>query len=198
MNPGTTVSYEIIVLAGGAARRLGGQDKPGLRIGGRTLIQRVLAAGREAGAATLIVVGPRRDDVDNVLFVQDEQDGPVLAVKRGLAEVSAPWVALLAADLPFLRARHIGALLRAAAGKNGAVLVDDDGREQWLAGCWRTETLRRALETYQGKSLHGLLAPLGPATIRPEPGEPPPWLDCDTPADVEHARQLASGDNVLG
>jgi molybdopterin-guanine dinucleotide biosynthesis protein A len=143
----------------------------------------------------VIVVGPPRSDLDDVVWVQDEQRGPVLAVRRGLAEVSAPWVVLLAADLPFLRARHIGALLEAAGPGGGAVLVDDDGREQWLAGCWRTRTLVGALAAYTGNSLHGLLAPLNPELVRlePEAGESPPWLDCDTPADVEHARRLASG-----
>ncbi|WP_198601894.1 NTP transferase domain-containing protein, partial [Streptomyces sp. MH60] len=36
--------YDAVVLAGGAARRLGGADKPGLRVGARALLDRVLAA----------------------------------------------------------------------------------------------------------------------------------------------------------
>lgn len=142
----------------------------------------------------MIVVGPSRTDVDDVLFVQDEQQGPVPALRRGLAEVSAPWLVLLAADLPFLRARHITAMLEISeqTGVRGAVLADDGGREQWLAGCWRTAALADALSTYPGESLRGLLAPLEPRLIQPEPGESPPWLDCDTPADVERARRLAA------
>ena len=42
-------AYDAVVLAGGAARRLGGADKPGVRVGGRALLDRVLAAC--AGAA---------------------------------------------------------------------------------------------------------------------------------------------------
>ncbi len=42
--------------------------------------------------------------------------GPVPALRRGLAEVAAPWVFLLAADLPFIRAGHLGSLLAAASG----------------------------------------------------------------------------------
>ena len=97
-------------------------------------------------------------------------------------------MAVLAADLPFLRAAHLRTLLAAAAaaaaGRDGAVLTDDGGRAQWLAGCWRTGALRRAAAGYQGSSLHGLLAPLRPASVSvpPGPGEPPPWLDCDTEA----------------
>ena len=124
------------------------------------------------------------------------------ALRRGLAELAAlgdtgdaGLVAVLAADLPFLRAAHLRALLAAAAGQDGAVLTDDDGRPQWLAGCWRAAVLRRAAGRYPGASLHGLLSPLNPVSVRiePEPGEPPPWLDCDTEADVRRARDWVSG-----
>jgi molybdenum cofactor guanylyltransferase len=100
---------------------------------------------------------------------------------------------VLAADLPFLRASHIKALRGAAEGGPGAILVDDTGRPQWLAGCWQTETLRRAVAGYHQDSLRGLLGPLAPVLVRltPPPGEPPPWLDCDTPEDLRRARDLA-------
>jgi molybdopterin-guanine dinucleotide biosynthesis protein A len=189
----TTVRSSLIVLAGGGARRLGGRDKPGLLVGDRTLLQSVVDAGAEAGAQRVVVVGPRRAGVAGVAFVSEEPPGagPVPALRRGLAEVTAPWAVVLAADLPFLRAAHVGALLRAAArGGAGAVLADDSGRPQWLAGCWRAAALREALDGYDGDSLRGLLGPLRPAMARldPAPGEPPPWLDCDTPEDLERAR----------
>jgi molybdenum cofactor guanylyltransferase len=40
-----------------------------------------------------------------------------------------------------------------------------------------------------------VLAPLRADRFRPavEPGTPPPWLDCDTPADLARARQFADG-----
>ena len=173
--------------------RLSGTDKPGVVVGGRSLLEAVIAAG--AGAQRVIVVGPARDGVACALFVSEEPPGagPVPALRRGLAEVRAPWIALLAADLPFLREVHVAALL-AAAGEQGtgAVLADDTGYPQWLAGAWRAEAVRSALDGYQGGSLRGLLGPLEPALLRltPAPGEPPPWLDCDTPEDLARARLL--------
>lgn len=188
----TTAPFGIIILAGGSASRLGGQDKPGLVVGERTLIGWVVAAGAAAGARPLIVVGPQRPALDGVSFVREQPpgSGPVPALRRGLAEVAGPWVAVLAADLPFLRAAHLGMLRRAAAGHQGAVLVDDAGRPQWLAGCWRTETLRREAAGYDGASLRGLLGPLAPVLVEVAlaRGEPPPWLDCDTPEDLRLAR----------
>jgi molybdopterin-guanine dinucleotide biosynthesis protein A len=190
----TTVRYAVIVLAGGAARRLGGADKPGLIVAGRTIIESVVAESIAAGARRVIVAGPPREGLAGVTFVADERRGPVPALRLGLAGLAEPWVAVLAADLPFLRAAHLRRLLRAAAGGNGAVLADDAGQPQWLAGCWRTGTLRDALAGYGGDSLRGLLRPLAPALVRlpVTAGEPPPWLDCDTPEDL--ARALALSD----
>ncbi len=181
------------MLAGGRARRLGGQDKPDLVVGGSTLLAAVLGAGASAGAAPVIVVGPPRAGLDGIRVVREEPAGagPVPALRRGLAEMSAPSVAVLAADLPFLQAGHLRELRRAvAADAAGAVLVDDGGRPQWLAGCWDTAVLRRALGGYQGDSLRGLLAPLEPVLVRTAAGERPAWLDCDTPEDLHRARAL--------
>ncbi|PBO19632.1 molybdenum cofactor guanylyltransferase, partial [Streptomyces albidoflavus] len=51
-------AFDAVVLAGGGARRLGGVDKPGLRVGGRALIDRVLAACGQA-RMTVVVAAPR-------------------------------------------------------------------------------------------------------------------------------------------
>lgn len=186
----TAGRYEQIILAGGAAVRLAGRDKPALVVGGRSLLESVIAAG--AAAERVIVVGPPRASGAGVVFVSEQPPGagPVPALRRGLAEISTPWFTLLAADLPFLRAAHVAALL-AAAGEQGtgAVLADGTGHPQWLASAWRTEAVRSALDGYRGGSLRGVLGPLNPVLV-PAPGEPPPWLDCDTPEDLDAARRL--------
>ncbi|MFB4302821.1 molybdenum cofactor guanylyltransferase [Actinomadura sp. NTSP31] len=188
------LSFDAVLLAGGRARRLGGADKPAAPVGGRTLIEWVAAA--VSGASRTIVVGPPRDVLPDAIRVREDPpgSGPVPALRAGLAEVRAPWVALLAADLPFLRPAHIAALLDAAGERAGAVLVDDDGREQWLAGCWRTGRLRDALAAYTGASLRGVLGPLDPAAVVLPAGDRPPWYDCDTPDDLARADGLARPD----
>src|SRR5437868_7832046 len=185
------VEYDAIILAGGQARRMGGQDKPGLTVGGRPLVELVAAA--VAGARLLVVVGPPRNLPGAIVAREDPPGGgPVPALRAGLAEVSAPLVALLAGDLPLIRPEHVTALRRAVtetgtAVETGAVLLDDSGRAQWLAGVWRTEALRAALNAYTGHSLHGLLAPLAPVRLA-LPGTP--WFDCDTPAELDLAQRL--------
>lgn len=177
--------YDAVILAGGAARRLGGADKPGALVHGRTLVSWVAEA--VAGAERVILVGPARPELPQALVVREDPpgSGPVPALRAGLAEAREPWVALLAADLPYLRASHIDMLREAASSAAGAVLVDTGGREQWLAGFWRTALLREALEVYEGSSLFRLLGPLEPVLVAAG-GEP--WFDCDTPEDLERAR----------
>ncbi len=209
--------FDAIVLAGGRGRRAGGPGKPSLRVAGRPLLAWVVAAAAGAGARQVVVVGPVSQELltgqpvtpGGLVSVQEEPPGagPVPALRRGLAEVTAPAVALLAADLPFLRPWHLTRLLAAAglaapepsaagepdaAGEPaGAVLTDGEGRPQWLAGCWRTARLRAATAAYGGNSLHGLLGPLAPQLLRYDlaAGEAPPWLDCDTPEDLRRARE---------
>lgn len=180
-----------MLLAGGRASRLGGVDKPGVEVGGRPLVE--IVADAAADSRRLIVVGPRRPGLARATFVREDPAGagPVPATAAGLRHVGALWVALLAADLPFLRRQHLAAVRAAAAGHRGAVLVDRTGREQWLIGIWLAEPLRKALDVYAGSSLRGLLAPLQPLRVSlpiPE-GVPPPWLDCDTMDDITSAKE---------
>lgn len=199
---------DAIVLAGGRGRRAGGADKPSLRVAGRPLLASVVAAAVEAGARRVVVVGPPRPQAlagqplptGGLVTVREQPPGagPVPALRRGLAEVSAPVVAVLAADLPFVRGRHLRRLHGAVAAGTGppdaapagAVLSDEEGRPQWLTGCWQTRRLRAAARGYSGGSLHGLLGPLAPVLLRYElaAGEPPPWLDCDTAGELQRAQ----------
>jgi molybdenum cofactor guanylyltransferase len=157
----------------------------------------MLAAVLEAvaDAERRVVVGPRQPMPDDVVLVREEPPGggPVAALKAGLSEVSTDVVALLAADLPFLTAALVLAL-RMQLHSDGVVVVDDGRRDQWLLSVWRTPALRAAVAGATGPtSLRRVLAPLGPVRFRPDspPGEPPPWLDCDTPADLARARAAA-------
>ena len=185
--------YTAVVLAGGKAARLGGQAKPQLEVGGRTMLAAVLAAVSDADRR--VVVGPRQPVPDDVVLVRERPPGggPVAALRAGLAEVSTDVVALLAGDLPFLTGTLIADLRERLAG-DGVLVVDEGGRDQWLLGVWRTAALRGAVAGVSGPtSMRRVLAPLIAHRVRPVPvpGEPPPWLDCDTPADLARARQVA-------
>lgn len=190
--------YDAVVLAGGGARRLGGVDKPGVAVGGRTLLDRVLGACE--GAARTVVVGPRRATARRVLWARERPagGGPVPALAAGLDALAggegAPVVVVLAADLPFLTSGTVGALTAALPeGYDGALLVDRAGRDQPLAAAYRAEALRREVALL--RSEHGSLTGL---PLRLLTGElalcriPDPTgdagFDCDTWEDVAVAR----------
>lgn len=90
---------------------MGGLPKPELTVGGRSLIRRVLDA--VPAASPRIVVG----DVVNRGFITVIEDppgsGPAYALRAGLEHVPTvvPFVAVLAADLPFLTPEVMAVLL---------------------------------------------------------------------------------------
>jgi molybdopterin-guanine dinucleotide biosynthesis protein A len=191
---------------------MNGADKPELEVGGRPMLVSVAAAAASAGAGRLVVVGPRRGGqvgrglaavasglAGGLITVCEEPPGagPVAALRRGLSEVRAPWVAVLAADMPFLTGECLNVLLAAGAssGRAGAMLADDTGHPQWLAGCWRTAPLRLALGKYRGGSLGGLLGPLQPEIVHADSASRPPWQDCDSPAELAAARAAHQREN---
>ncbi|MET8324928.1 NTP transferase domain-containing protein [Streptomyces sp. NPDC005181] len=187
-------AYDAIVLAGGAAKRLGGADKPAVRVGGRALLDRVLAAC--ADAATTIVVGGRRPTLRAVTWTREEPQGggPLAALGAGVRHTSAERVLVLSADLPFLGESTVKALLAAAGHgeRDGALCVDQDGREQPLVAVYRAEPLRRELALLATE--HGGLAGLPLRLLTPEldlarvEAGPLASFDCDTWEDIAAAR----------
>lgn len=205
---------DAVVLAGGLARRLEGVDKPALEIGGVTLLDRVLEACAEA--RNVVCVGPRRATRRAVRWTREEPpgSGPVAALAAGLAalregsasdESSKPapsHVLVLAADLPFLGATLVHRLWTSVAEHDGAVLVDADGRDQWLTACYARDVLERRIAEQSaetataesgsaaGLSLRRLLAGLDLARVPDPDGQS---FDCDTWEDVRHVRRLVDG-----
>ncbi|HJQ47968.1 MAG TPA: molybdenum cofactor guanylyltransferase [Amycolatopsis sp.] len=171
-----------IVLAGGAARRLSGVDKPMLEIDGKPLLRRAVDA--LAAASPVVVVGPERPGIGGVLWTREEPPGggPVAALAAGIALVDTPLVAVLAGDLVAMTSSTVDNLRDALGGHDGAVLVDGEGHRQWLIGLWRTESLRAALPAVPaGASLRGVLGALDIADVPAGAGE---GVDVDTPADL--------------
>ncbi|NBM15902.1 NTP transferase domain-containing protein [Streptomyces sp. GC420] len=192
----TVAAYDAVVLAGGAATRLGGADKPGVSVGGRPLLDRVLSAC--AGAATTVVVGGRRPTARRVEWAREDPPGggPLAALDAGLRRAGeADRLVVLSADLPFLTSGTVGQLL-GRLGEDpaceGVLAVDDSGRDQPLVAAYRAEPLRRelALLATEHGSLRGLPLRLLTAELRLArlPAAGGAAFDCDTWDDVSTAR----------
>jgi molybdopterin-guanine dinucleotide biosynthesis protein A len=207
--------YTAVVLAGGRARRLGGIAKPAVDVGGRPMLARVLAAVADAGH--VIVVGPPLAGLAGPQPVWTREDppgaGPVAALRAAVALLppGAGTVVVLAADLPFLDAATV-ARLRAAVTEPGAtgpdaagpgeagtgatvpgaaVLVDDGGRDQYLAAAWTATALRQALSTVEDDRMSSVYAAVPRVDRVAATGYRAgvePWRDVDDPVGLDRAR----------
>jgi len=178
--------YDGVVLAGGRARRMGGAPKPVLEVGGRRLVDVALDA--LAGARRRVVVGDLAVP-GGVLLTREEPAGagPVAALAAALPLVEADVCVVLAADLPFVTAAHVGQLVTEVDARS-VVAVDREGREQPLLAAYETAALRAALpDEVEGAPMRLVLERLSRHRVRLV-GEPEPWFDCDVPADLETAR----------
>lgn len=174
-----------VVLTGGSGGRLGGTSKAGLALGGRSFLDRALAA---VAGLDVVVVG---DAVAGVRTVREEPPGggPAAGLLAGLDALGPDLgsVVVLAVDMPLVTAATV-ARLRAAydrAGGDGVLLVDPGGRAQYLCGVYRVATLRAAApppDERHGLPVRRLLAPLSLVELPAEGDEAhdvDEWRDLD-------------------
>lgn len=144
-----------IVLTGGAAVRFQGADKASIEVGGATLLEHVLGALAEV--PDVVVVGPEVVAGRPVTFVREDPPGGgpaagLLAGIGGFARTPRQLV-VLAVDMPLVTTATVRRLMLSAE-EDGAVLVDDDGRDQYLCAVYRTDALLAAAPAPGGE--HGM------------------------------------------
>lgn len=191
--PGLT-SFAAVILAGGQAARLGGADKAGIELHGRTLLDHALDA--VVDAAEVVVVGEQVHTERPVTFVREEPrfSGPVAGLLTGREHLlrTLPTLAVLAVDMPHLTTSTFRRLHEAAAGHDGAVLTDPDGHRQLalVVDTARLDAVAPSLEDRHGMAVRALLAPLDLVEVPAVGNEA---RDIDTWSDL---RDLASGHEV--
>ena len=192
--PNSAPAPDVIVLAGGRASRMGGVDKPGLVVGGRSMLETALAA---AGSGRTVVVGPPRPELAaSILQTREPQpgSGPVAAIAAGVAALGAgitAQVVVLAADMPFLTPAVINELLWQLADFDAVFAADSNGRPQYLIGVWRYEPLAarlRELGTVINQPMKALV-PRHTKMVTLAGVD-----DCDTPGDIDAARSALGPD----
>ncbi|MGV0653061.1 molybdenum cofactor guanylyltransferase [Mycolicibacterium thermoresistibile] len=133
-----------VVLAGGASRRMG-RDKATLVYDGSTLVEGTVNAVAARCSPVFVVAAPGQalPELDaEVLRDELRGVGPLLATGRGLraaAEAGRELAFVCAVDMPFLTPEVIDTLAGPAARIPGVeIVLPWDGREQYLAGIYRT------------------------------------------------------------
>jgi molybdopterin-guanine dinucleotide biosynthesis protein A len=192
--------FDAVVLAGGAAERLGGVSKPDVELGGRRLIDGVLVAVSDA--REIVVVGDVEvpEGVHRTLE-EPPRGGPVAGLAAGLDVLAASaspagWTVLLACDLadplPAL-GRLIAAWAHALRSEeidtdehDGWCLADSSGHPQWLFGIHRTDALRAALERLGDPRNRSMKSLFAESTLVTVPAADDDVADIDTWTD--HAR----------
>jgi molybdopterin-guanine dinucleotide biosynthesis protein A len=183
-----------IVLTGGSAVRFQGADKASIELAGATLLEHVLSALAEVD--DVVVVGDEVGTSRPVTFVREDPagGGPAAGLLAGLGGFArAPrLVVVLAVDMPLVSTATVRRLMLSAE-EDGALLVDEDGRHQYLCAIYRTEALLAAAPPLQEQ--HGL--PVRKLVGRLRLAEVPAYAmearDVDTWDDLLELRLLLGG-----
>lgn len=183
----TAAGFCAVILAGGTAVRMDGIDKASVEHAGRTLLEYSLDAVLDADE--VVVVGAPVPTQRPVTFTREDppSGGPVAGLLTGRdALLRTPsLLAVLAVDMPRLTPDTFRRLREAAAGHDGAFLVEpgERGRRQ-MAGVIdvrRLDAVRPGLEEQHGMPLHRLLAGLDLVDVTARGDEA---RDVDTWADL--------------
>jgi molybdopterin-guanine dinucleotide biosynthesis protein A len=127
------------ILAGGRARRFGGQDKSRLIVEGRSIIERQVDVLRSVADDVFLVAHDPERFADLQLPVFPDLisgAGAIGGILTALESTTADRVLVVACDMPFLVAGLLSALATLAESGDGAWVVTTRGPEPLLA-CYR-------------------------------------------------------------
>jgi molybdopterin-guanine dinucleotide biosynthesis protein A len=190
------------VIAGGAATRLGGQAKPSLIVGGRSIAERLLERLRAELPRVLVVANdPAPWEALGAHVVPDSPShrgaGPLAGVHAALiATAGHAGVVCVAGDMPFVEPALL-ALLRDHARGAAAVVPRVGGRAEpllarWTAACLPVIEARLAAGQRAVHDVFDLVATswLDEPALRAVDPTLRSFLNVNTPEDLERARAL--------
>ena len=197
-----------VLLAGGLARRMGGGDKPMRRIGGRTILDRVIA--RLKPQCDGLILNANGDPVRFAAFglpvIADgvaDFPGPLAGILAALdwATANRPdveFVLSAAADCPFLPRDLVSRLYGALREQNAELAVAaSNGQSHPVIGLWSVglrEALRQALVVEDVRRIDRWTARYRLATVT-WPAQPlDPFFNANTMDDIAEAERLAALD----
>jgi molybdopterin-guanine dinucleotide biosynthesis protein A len=203
-----TPGIQGVVLAGGLARRMGGGDKPMRQIGGRTILERVIARLQQQCDGLILNANgdPARFAAFGLPVIPDtvkDFPGPLAGILAGLDWTAAnrpdaEFILSAAADCPFLPRDLVARLQQARIAENAQLAVAaSDGQSHPVIGLWSValrEELRHALVVEDVRKIDRWTARYRLATVE-WPAEPlDPFFNANTMDDIAAAERLAALD----
>jgi molybdopterin-guanine dinucleotide biosynthesis protein A len=197
-----------VLLAGGLARRMGGGDKPMRRIGGRTILERVISRLKPQCDELILNANgdPARFAAFGLPVIADNVEnfpGPLAGILAALDWTAAhrPDVSCVfsaAADCPFLPRDLVARLAEALVNENAELAVAaSDGQSHPVIGLWSValrDQLRHALVQEDVRKIDRWTARYTLATVT-WPTEPlDPFFNANTMDDIAEAERLAALD----
>lgn len=184
------MDYDLVVLAGGRARRMGGVDKVSVPLNGLSSLDRILSAAPTT--SRVVVVGPERRTMRQVSWCREDPPGggPLAAVAAALPLTSAGIVLIAAGDMPRLGEviDEVVATLLTQPQADVAAVRDRTQVLQPLAAAYRRDALVKRLEHVgdaDGRPARLLLE--GMSVIPFDGGSAA--VDCDTWADIDRVTE---------
>ena len=197
-----------VLLAGGLARRMGGGDKPMKTIGGKTILERVIA--RLAPQSDCLILNANGDAARFASFglpvVADTVEGfagPLAGILAALdwAAANRPdiqWVLSAATDCPFLPRDLVARLQQARMNENAQLAVAASGDQTHpVVGLWNVALrgeLRHALVVEDIRKIDRWTARYKLATVTWPVAPLDPFFNANTVEDIAEAERIAALD----
>lgn len=195
-----------VLLAGGLARRMGGGDKPMRTVGGRPILERVIA--RVASQCDQLILNANGDPVRFASFgltvVADTVEGfagPLAGVLTALdwaarQKPETQWVLSVAADCPFLPGDLASRLHQERLDQDAQLaFAASGGQIHHAVGLWSVslrDELRHALTDEGVRQISSWTARYKSAVVS-WPIEPvDPFFNANTTEDIAEAERLAT------
>lgn len=154
MTTGDLLSLAII--AGGKSRRMG-RDKAFLKLGGQTLIERVIAAGADLDQSETILISNKPDEYRH-LGLKTHSDvlpgkGSLGGIYTALARAAHPAVLVLACDMPFVKTELLRFMIEQLDETTDIVVPRVDGYPQGMHAIYRKTCLAPIREQLEADRL---------------------------------------------
>lgn len=151
----TSPNVAAAIIAGGQARRFGGQDKFRLVVDGRAIIVRQLEVLQRIADPVFVVANHTGRFADLQVPVHADVlpgTGALGGLYTALVRATTEFVIVVACDLPFLDAGVLARLIDLAPGADGAWIRTARGVEPFFA-CYRTSSAPRVRDALDAGQL---------------------------------------------